>query len=82
MVLKRIYIFGALLKSYMPNPSPTPQTTGWTRVSRIFPSFKFVYGEGNGELQQVALFYEGTQKLKTNTSTASLSQGLLFRILD
>ena len=63
-------------------PAP-PQSHGQdtTRVSRIFPSFKFVYGEGNGELQQVALFYEGTKKLKTNTSTASLSQGLLFRIL-
>ena len=55
-----------------PAPPQSP-TQDRTRVSRILPSFKFVYGEGKGELQQVALFYEGSQKLKTNTSTASLS---------
>ena len=30
----------------------------------------------------VALFYEGTQKLQKITSSASLSQGLLSRIVD
>ena len=75
-------LFVVLSSNHTYPAPPSSHRQDRTRVSRIFLSFKFVYGEGKGGLQQVALFYEGTQKLKTNANTASLSQRLLSRILD
>ena len=77
-VLGQIYICRAFFKSHMPN----------NNVGRVYAEFfpSFNKGKGKGEPQdifeKVALFYEGTHKLQKITNTATLSQGLLSRIVN
>ena len=79
--LEHICICGALFKSYMPSPSPNPQTTGWTRLSRIFPESQLCIGWGEGELQDILYcFMRASRKLQKITNTGLLSQGHLHAI--
>ena len=68
-----------------PSLNHTCPTNNVGRVyAEFFPSFN--KGKGKGEPQdifeKVAVFYEGTHKLQKITNTATLSQGLLSRIVN
>ena len=86
-----LHLWGSLLISHaQPLPHPTPQTTMNPVYPEFFPSFNFVQ---DGERGDCKIFLKSwpviccccccknTQKLQKVRTTASLSQGLLSRII-
>ena len=53
MVLKRIYIFGALLKIIHAQPLPHPTNYRLDKCIQNFPEFQLCIGWGEGELQDI-----------------------------
>ena len=84
-VLVHFYIFGAFSNSQMPNLSPHPING----IGHVFPKFVCEFQNCIGwmewqlqeTLEKLALFYEGTRKIQKIMKNATLSQGLLSRIV-
>ena len=84
-VLVHFCIFGAFSNSQMPNLSPHTING----IGHVFPKFvcEFQHCIGWMEwqlqetLEKFALFYEGTRKIQKIMKNATLSQGLLSRIV-